>query len=206
MGGTERASLRATGLYPLLSPRVKANATEEHRNACGTKESTTRVVGKCSLPPLCCPVSCSSSCGGDRAPGGHFTLPCATSTITEKLIFLLLPHQVTAALKSAFRIFHWLWSQSNLVELSSLSGKARQDARAGQGRTFTGQQWDQTSLAFLTNKDHLTAQTNHQLHQHWSPLSITGTPWQLQEKSQSKGLKFTFQRSSSGPGSPPGPC
>lgn len=90
-----------------------------------------------------------------------------------------------------------------MLSCSLFQGK--QGKMPGQGRTFTGQQQDQTSLPFLTNEDNLIAQTNHQLHQHWSPLSITGTTWQLQEKSQSKGLKFTFQTSSSGPGSPPGP-
>lgn len=59
----------------ILYPRVKANATEDHRNACGSKESTTQIVGKCSLPPLSSPVSCRSSCGSDRASGGTSTCP-----------------------------------------------------------------------------------------------------------------------------------
>lgn len=101
---------------------------------------------------------------------------------------------------------HWQQCWLDPTGLCSHPGKARREARAGQGRTFTGQQQDQTPLPFLTNKDHLTAQSNHRLHQHWSQLPIMGTTWHLQEKSQSKGLKFTFQESSSGPGSPPGSC
>lgn len=150
---------------------------------------------------------CGCSCGSDRAPGGtcNCPVPPAPSQKTHHPA-APRPGHSWPQICLLFCICHRLRNQPNLVELFSLPGKARQNARAGQGRTLTGQQWDQTSLPFLTNKDHHIAETNHQLHLHWSPLSITGTTWQLNEKSQSKGLKFTFRKSSSGPGSPPGPC
>lgn len=131
----------------------------------------------------------------------RFNLYRVTSTTTGDLITLLLPHPVTTG--SRFAICSVTGSSASLTPgLCSHAGRARQDASAGQGRTVTGLQQHQTSLPFLRDKDHPTASVKSLTAQ--EPASHHGTTWQLQEKSQSKRLKFTFQESASGPGSSPG--
>lgn len=53
----------------------------------------------CHHSPLLCPAAAHVEVTELQ---GHFNLPCATSTIMRKLIFLLLPHQDTAGPKFAF--------------------------------------------------------------------------------------------------------
>lgn len=156
MGSTKkRASLRAT--EALLYPKIKANSTEEHRNACGTKESTTGVVGKCSLPPLSSSVSCSCSRGSDRAPGGTLTclVPPALAQENSSSCCSHTRHswpQICLLLC----ICHRLRSQPNLAELSlsSRESKARCQGRARKDTHRAAVGPDLSALSYKQGSSH----------------------------------------------------
>lgn len=175
-------------------PRIKTNMTQRHRNACGATGSTAQPWQRAccqhtSATLLPSVTFCGHSHGHDKDPGCTLTHPLCHCHWRAQKAAASVPGHKWPHICPLLCTCLWQWHWPDPAGLGPPPGKVRRDGRAR--KDTAGQQQEQTPLPFLTNKDHLSAQTSHRLHQRWSQLPVMGTTWQLQEQSQSQALKFS---------------